>query len=131
MDVSLTYRGDASGSPAGKASPVAYMGTATPSPIPVRLGIIYDTPKVSGNRGHDRSVAAFSWRHATPREGCMPQVLINCPETGRPVYTGMSYDWFSFDAAVLVEPSFKCPQCGHTHSWKKTDAYLRADGGEG
>ena len=59
----------------------------------------------------------------------MSQVLITCPETKRPVYTGLNYEWSQFDAVELPPQSLKCPQCGKTHQWAKTDAYLRADGG--
>ncbi len=33
----------------------------------------------------------------------MSQVLITCPETGRPVYTGLNYEWPSFESADLLK----------------------------
>jgi hypothetical protein len=59
----------------------------------------------------------------------MSQVLITCPETKRPVYTGLNYEWPSFDAADLPRQTLKCPHCGKIHSWSKAEAFLRADGG--
>ena len=59
----------------------------------------------------------------------MPQVMITCPDSGEPVYTGLNLDWFSLDALDLGENSFKCPDCGKVHAWTKSDAFLRADGG--
>ena len=59
----------------------------------------------------------------------MSQVLITCPETNRPVYTGLNFEWPSFESANLPPQSLKCPLCGKVHEWAKTDAYLRADGG--
>ena len=61
----------------------------------------------------------------------MPQLLIDCPETGRPVYTGLNLDWFAFESTDLAETALQCPECGGRHVWSKADAYLRADGGEG
>ena len=58
----------------------------------------------------------------------MSQVLITCPETKRPVYTGLNYEWPSFESADLPRQTLKCPQCGNIHSWQKSEAYLRADG---
>lgn len=56
-------------------------------------------------------------------------MLITCPETGKPAYTGLNFDWITFDAMELGEQSFNCPACDQRHSWTKEDAYLRADGG--
>ena len=61
----------------------------------------------------------------------MPRVLIQCPETGRPVYTGMNFDWLTFDSLQLGEKSIDCPECGKRHVWTRQDAILQADGGEG
>ena len=60
----------------------------------------------------------------------MPQVMIMCPETGKPVYTGMNFDWWSFESVQLPKSSIACPKCGEVHEWEKTDAFLQADGGE-
>ncbi len=59
----------------------------------------------------------------------MSQVLITCPETGRPVYTGMNFEWSTFETLDLPEQSLKCPECGKIHAWTKSEAFTRADGG--
>lgn len=61
----------------------------------------------------------------------MPQLMIKCPATGKPVYTGMNFDWYVFEWVQLPKSSVKCPKCGEAHEWDKSDAYLQADGGEG
>ena len=60
----------------------------------------------------------------------MPRVMIDCPETRKPVYTGNNFSWLAFDALALEERELHCPECGRWHRWKKSDAYLVADGGE-
>ena len=60
----------------------------------------------------------------------MAQVFISCPRTGEPVYTGLNFDWFSLDSIELIKASIHCRECGEDHAWTKTDAFLRADGGE-
>jgi len=56
------------------------------------------------------------------------KVMIRCPETGEPVYTGLSMDKRSFEldfvqSNVLV----KCPACEKDHVWSKDDAFLEED----
>lgn len=60
----------------------------------------------------------------------MSRVMILCPETDKPVYTGMNFDWYTFESTRIAEKSVVCPACGQEHSWGRTDAYLVADGGE-
>ena len=60
----------------------------------------------------------------------MPRVMITCPETEKPVYTGMNFDWFSFESTKIALKSIFCPNCGKEHSWGRNDAYLESDGGE-
>lgn len=59
----------------------------------------------------------------------MARVMITCPETGKPVYTHMNFDWQGFDAIPLGTKSIQCPQCGEDHHWTRQDAYLEDDGG--
>lgn len=61
----------------------------------------------------------------------MSQVLIECPETKRPVATGWDLDWAGLEAASLGEQTLVCPECGKEHRWTKNEAWLRADGGGG
>ena len=60
----------------------------------------------------------------------MARVMIDCPETRKPVYTGENCTWFEFDALPAEKRELRCPQCGNWHSWSHDDAYLVADGGE-
>jgi len=55
--------------------------------------------------------------------------MIECPETGEPVYTGMTFDWPSFENVKIGEKSIRCSHCGDEHIWKRPDAYLEEDGG--
>jgi len=59
----------------------------------------------------------------------MARVMITCPETGEPIYTGMSFDWSAFDTVRIGERKVRCPLCGEFHTWKRADAFLEEDGG--
>lgn len=59
----------------------------------------------------------------------MSRVLITCPETGKPVYTGLNMEWLNLDASQLGEYELDCPECGKRHRWTKRDCRLMADGG--
>ena len=59
----------------------------------------------------------------------MSRLLITCPETGKPVYTGLNMEWLNLEASELGENVLDCPACGRRHSWTKQDAFLMADGG--
>jgi hypothetical protein len=59
------------------------------------------------------------------------RVLIRCPRTERPVYTGLNLDWSALEACDLPEQKVVCPECGEEHVWSKPDAVPVADGGEG
>jgi endogenous inhibitor of DNA gyrase (YacG/DUF329 family) len=54
------------------------------------------------------------------------EVMINCPETGKPLSTGMSMDEQSFRSTQLsTNTTGPCPHCGKHHTWNKKDAYLK------
>ena len=59
----------------------------------------------------------------------MSQAFITCPDTGRPVYVGLNFEWLQLEAFVIGDQTIVCPHCGYTHSWNGTDINLRADGG--
>ncbi len=59
----------------------------------------------------------------------MARVMINCPETGRPIYTHMNFDWLEFDSVTIGTKSVECPECGKVHEWTRHDAYLDEEGG--
>ncbi len=64
-----------------------------------------------------------------PQEVKVARVMINCPETGESVYTGMTFDWPSFENVRIGEKSVRCSACGDEHTWKRPDAFLEEDGG--
>lgn len=59
----------------------------------------------------------------------MARVMITCPETGQPIYTGMTFDWSAFETVRIGERQVRCPACGEHHKWKRVDAFLEEDGG--
>jgi hypothetical protein len=61
----------------------------------------------------------------------MARVMITCPKTRNPIYTGLNFDWFSFDSIEFCALPLHCPYCDDDHEWEKDEAYLMADGGEG
>ena len=56
----------------------------------------------------------------------MPRIMITCPNTGKPIFTGMSMDRYSFeqDNKAFSDTGASCPECGEVHPWQKQDAYL-------
>jgi endogenous inhibitor of DNA gyrase (YacG/DUF329 family) len=58
----------------------------------------------------------------------MSLIFIKCPQTGRPVSTGIEIDRASFEALPTVGAPVKCPACGATHIWNKHEAWLAAAG---
>ncbi len=46
-------------------------------------------------------------------------------------FTGMTFDWSSFENVKIGEKSVRCSACGDEHTWKRPDAYLEDDGGGG
>lgn len=59
----------------------------------------------------------------------MPRLMIHCPETGRPIYTHVNFNWNSFDWAEIGERRVECPICRTEHLWRRADAYLEEEGG--
>jgi endogenous inhibitor of DNA gyrase (YacG/DUF329 family) len=59
----------------------------------------------------------------------MAVVMITCPNTGRPVSTGIESDPRSFACLPDVLSHSKCPHCGSEHVWWTREAWLAADGG--
>jgi len=55
-------------------------------------------------------------------------VMINCPETGTPVATGISMERVSFAPSILENQVLhNCPICGRDHFWSKEDAFLEEE----
>ena len=55
-------------------------------------------------------------------------VMITCPNTGKPVPTGIGMNKASWATTTLADNTVgECPHCGQTHTWSKEDAYLEDD----
>ena len=52
------------------------------------------------------------------------RVMMECPRTGKPEYTGFEMDPAMFDNTLFCAIIRKCRQCGQTHKWAKADAWL-------
>jgi hypothetical protein len=67
-------------------------------------------------------------RHVKPntRKGIMGTVMIDCPDTGRAVSTGI--EMLSIEPLPMVTATTVCPVCGRLHRWTKDDAWLAKDG---
>ncbi len=59
----------------------------------------------------------------------MARVMIDCPETGKRIYTHMNFDWLEFEAVTIGTKSVVCPACGKIHQWTRSDSTLEDDGG--
>lgn len=57
----------------------------------------------------------------------MAHIVIKCPNTGKPVPTGVDMDKKGFESAQLSGNSFQCPACGNMHTWDKKDAWVQED----
>jgi endogenous inhibitor of DNA gyrase (YacG/DUF329 family) len=55
----------------------------------------------------------------------MAMVMVKCPNTGKPVPTGIGMSKESFASSTLESNSFSCPACGSMHTWSKRDAFLQ------
>ena len=59
-------------------------------------------------------------------------VMVNCPETGKPVATGISMERASFEPSILNNKVlYNCPVCGRDHFWSKEDAFLEEEQSSG
>jgi len=54
----------------------------------------------------------------------MPDILIECPISGREFSTGVITDKASFDVLREVTAKALCPYCSQEHEWRKNDARL-------
>lgn len=61
----------------------------------------------------------------------MARVMITCPETGKPIYTRLNFDWNTFESVRIGVRTVYCPKCGKEHTWRRQDADLDEDGGGG
>jgi endogenous inhibitor of DNA gyrase (YacG/DUF329 family) len=56
--------------------------------------------------------------------------MIQCPQTGKPVFTGVQMSRGSFQHAKLEGNDVPCPHCGATHAWSMKNAFLEEDAGD-
>lgn len=53
------------------------------------------------------------------------RLMIKCPETGKPVFTGIAIDAQSFASATMTDnTAVNCQHCGNNHKWQKEDAFF-------
>jgi hypothetical protein len=60
----------------------------------------------------------------------MPDIMIRCPTTRREVPTGLTTEAIKFDSLYGITIPMECPECGRTHTWKREEAWTRADPGK-
>jgi len=58
----------------------------------------------------------------------MLSVMIFCPRTREPVYTGIETDEASFARLPRVLCRTGCPVCGRQHPWTNREAWLTTGG---
>jgi endogenous inhibitor of DNA gyrase (YacG/DUF329 family) len=54
----------------------------------------------------------------------MATLRINCPHTGKAVFTGIEIEPDSFADLPDVLSHVKCPECGLEHAWWTREAWL-------
>jgi hypothetical protein len=54
----------------------------------------------------------------------MGMLMITCPATGKPAFTGIQTDAASLTLIPPINARLACPRCGHTHVWSILDAEL-------
>jgi hypothetical protein len=57
----------------------------------------------------------------------MPDVVIRCPSTGKPVEIGMKMTKEQLQQASLPPGATKCPHCGQSHQWTQKDLYIEEE----
>ncbi len=55
----------------------------------------------------------------------MVRLMIDCPNTGKPIPTKMAvYSEAKLAISRFENMAIRCPECGSVHTWNKEDAYL-------
>jgi hypothetical protein len=57
----------------------------------------------------------------------MPDIMVNCPSTGKQINTGITMSKELFETAVMQGNLIQCPHCQQVHAWDKKDAYLQEE----
>ena len=60
--------------------------------------------------------------------GILHAIMTRCPVTGRGIDTGITTDEASFESLPEVIAFLRCPACGGSHSWTRSQAWLGSDG---
>jgi hypothetical protein len=54
----------------------------------------------------------------------MPDILILCPVTAKPVQTGLDTETVVVDSLPSIALPLLCPLCGQTHYWRPEKAWV-------
>jgi len=54
----------------------------------------------------------------------MSDIMVTCPQTGKPVPTGLKAEWVRLGSLPPVAIPFLCTACGHTHKWQRDQAWI-------
>jgi hypothetical protein len=54
----------------------------------------------------------------------MALVMIKCPQTARPISTGIEIEQTGLEELPDIAASTYCPACGMTHQWRGVEAWL-------
>jgi RNase P subunit RPR2 len=55
----------------------------------------------------------------------MPQLLIRCPETEKPLSTGINCSKKAYENASFHNRKVSCFHCGNEHNWSHEDAFFK------
>jgi hypothetical protein len=58
----------------------------------------------------------------------MGMLMIRCPTTGQPIFTGRSIDSSIFRSTPVFFSRTYCPRCHGTHEWFAKDAWVDEGG---
>ncbi|MFL5328789.1 MAG: hypothetical protein ACJ8C4_07720 [Gemmataceae bacterium] len=57
----------------------------------------------------------------------MPELLITCPKTNKPVGTGIEMTKGPIAESAFQNNAITCPHCGGQHVWSGQDGYFAGD----
>jgi len=57
----------------------------------------------------------------------MPELLITCPKTNKPVETGIAMSKGPLADDAFQNNTLTCPHCGEEHVWSSKDTYFAGD----
>ena len=52
--------------------------------------------------------------------------MVKCPQTRRPLPTGLKAEWVLLSSLPPVAVPFLCTACGQIHKWKRDEAWIGA-----